>query len=143
MTPSQGLGPGPTTFTFTFSDTKGVADLGVLNILINNTIDGRHGCYLAYSRPLNVLYLVDDAGDAGGPFAGTGAMHTSGSIQNSQCLVTWGNSAVTAGGNNLSLMLSIAFTTAFSGDRIFYLAARDLSGANNTDWQAMAAWVVQ
>ena len=33
-----------------------------MNILINNGVRGRHGCFLAYSRQMNVLYLVSDDG---------------------------------------------------------------------------------
>jgi len=38
------------TFTFTFTDTNGANDLGVMNILVNDWLDGRHACYLAYAR---------------------------------------------------------------------------------------------
>src|SRR5207302_1263376 len=40
-------------FQFVFTDSAGYQDLGVLNILINNFLDGRHACYLAYSQPAN------------------------------------------------------------------------------------------
>ena len=50
--------------TFTFSDPDGFQDLDVVNILINNFLDGRNACYLAYSRSAGVLYLVNDAGTA-------------------------------------------------------------------------------
>jgi len=61
MTPAWGSGSiGPTTYTFNFSDTKGFQDLGVENVLVNSALDGRHGCYFAYARPINVLYLVTD-----------------------------------------------------------------------------------
>ncbi|SPF52305.1 hypothetical protein SBA4_50008 [Candidatus Sulfopaludibacter sp. SbA4] len=49
---------------FTFSDPRGWQDLDVVNVLINNFLDGRQSCYLAYSRPLNTLYLVNDTGTA-------------------------------------------------------------------------------
>jgi hypothetical protein len=143
MSPASGGGLGPTLYTFTFTDTKGYRDLGVVNILINNFIDGRHACYLAYSQPANTLYLVDDAGDAGGPFAGGAILNTTGSMQNSQCVVSWGSSPVTTAGNALTLALNIAFTNAFAGNRIFYLATRDTAGANNTDWQSSGTWTVQ
>src|SRR5262245_56290811 len=52
------------TYTFTFSDPNGYQDLSVVNVLINRFLDGRNGCYLAYSRPNNVLYLVNDSGTA-------------------------------------------------------------------------------
>ena len=38
-------------------------------------------------------------------------------------------------GNNLSLTLTMSFTPAFGGNGIFYVAARDVNEANNTDWQ--------
>jgi len=38
--------------------------------------------------------------------------------------------------------LNILFTSALGGNRIFYLAARDVNEANNTDWQAMGTWHV-
>jgi len=127
-------------FTFTFSDTKGTQDLGVVNILINNFIDGRQACYLAYSRPLGVLYLVNDPGTA--LLAGQ-SLSTSGSIGNSQCTVSWGASPVAVNGNNLTLSLNIVFrASAFSGNRVVYLAARDVNEANNTGWQAAGTWLV-
>ncbi|SPF48862.1 exported hypothetical protein [Candidatus Sulfopaludibacter sp. SbA4] len=143
MTPNRVTGQGSTAYTFNFSDSKGSSDIGVINILINNFIDGRHGCFLAYAQSINTLYLVDDAGDAPGPYAGTAVLNAAGTIQNSQCVVSWGNSPVSGTGNNLSLALSIAFTAAFDGDRVFYLAARDGNGGNNTDWQAMGTAAVQ
>ena len=88
--------------TFNFSDTKGLPDLGVENILVNNFLDGRHACYLAYARSMNTLYLVNDNGD--GLLLGQ-ALGASGTLSNSQCSVTWGSAPVSAVGNNLALML--------------------------------------
>ena len=140
MSPAQGSGHSPTAFTFTFSDTNGFADLGVENILINSALDGRHACYLAYARSLNVLYLVNDTGDALLPGQ---ALNASGSINNSQCTVSWGAAPVNASGNGLALTLNIAFSLTFGGNRVFYLAARDIHEGNNTDWQPMGTWTVQ
>ena len=47
---------------FTFTEVGGFAQLSVLNILINNALDGSQACYLAYNRAQNVVYLVDNAG---------------------------------------------------------------------------------
>jgi len=120
--------------------TKGVQDLGVENILINNFIDGRHACYLAYARPLNVLYLVNDTGDALLPGQ---SLATSGSLSNSQCTVSWASAAANAAGTNLALTLTIAFNALFGGNRVFHLAARDTTEADNTGWQAMGTWLPQ
>ena len=138
--PARGTGLGPTPFTFTWSDTLGFADLGVEDILINSSLDGRHACYIAYSRPLNTLYLEDDNGDALLPGESVAA---AGSASNSQCAVSWGVNAVSPGGDNLALTVNIAFTAAFGGNRVVYAAARDLNEANNTGWHAMATWTPQ
>jgi hypothetical protein len=104
--------------------------------LINDALDGRHACYLAYSRPANVLYLVNDSG-AGFVLGGAGA------LSNSQCTVNTASSYVNGGGNSLTLTLSLNFATAFAGNRVIYLAARDTVEANNTGWQALGSWSVR
>jgi len=35
----------------------------VVNVPINDALNGNWACYLAYTRVDNVLYLVNDAGD--------------------------------------------------------------------------------
>jgi uncharacterized repeat protein (TIGR01451 family) len=140
MNPAQGSGLTQTTFTFNFTDTLGFQDLGVENILVNNALDGRHACYLAYARPINVLYLVNDAGDALLPGQ---SLSSGGTVSNSQCTVSWGTAAVVGASNDLSLSLDIAFSPAFGGNRVFYLAARDQYEGNNTGWQSLGTWTVQ
>ena len=128
------------TFTFTFTDPKGVADMGVLNILINNALDGRQACYLAYSRPLNTLYLVNDTGT--GLLPGI-TLNTAGTLSNSQCIVSASATSVNASGNNLSLTLTLTFPAAFNGNRIIYTAARDTNDANNSGWQSLGSLTIQ
>jgi hypothetical protein len=112
----------------------------VENILINNFLDGRHACYVAFARTINVLYLVNDAGDALLPGQ---SLSAPGSVGNSQCTVSWANGAVVAANNDLALMLNISFSPAFGGARVFYVAARDRNEGNNTNWQSMGTWTVQ
>ena len=130
--------------TVMLSDSKGTGDLGVINLLINSFVDGRHACYLAYSVPNNALYLVDDAGDAGGPFAGSVVLDgRPGSVANSQCSVTAAGSTAALSGNALTLTLNITFQSAFTGNRVVYVAGRDRSDRNTSGWQAMGTWTVQ
>jgi len=140
MTPERGAGTGPTAFTFSFSDIKGTQDLGIQNILVNDALDGHRACYLAYARDINVLYLVNDVGD--GLLPGR-SLAASGALGNSQCTVSWAAAAVSTSGNTVSLSLSLAFTAAFRGNRIFYLASRDLNDSNNSGWQVSGTWMVQ
>jgi hypothetical protein len=139
MSPARGNGLNQT-FTFNFTDTNGFANLGVINILVNDFLDGRQACYLAYSRPFSVLYLVNDNGDGLLPGA---SLSTGGSLSNSQCSVSWGNSPVVGTGNLFVITLNMGFSAAFRGNRLFYLAARDLNEGNNTDWQPKGSWTVQ
>jgi len=111
-----------------------------MNILANTSLNGRQACYLAYSRPLNVLYLVNDPGTALLPGQ---SLATSGTLSNSQCTVSWGNNAAIANGNTLTLALNIGFASGFGPNLVFYLAARDVNEANNTGWQPSATWVAR
>jgi hypothetical protein len=118
-------------YTFNFTDSAGYQDFGVLNILINNFLDGRQACYLAYSQPQNVLYLVNDAGTA---ISGM-ALNGTGTLANSQCIIAGAGSSATGNGNSLTLALNITFQAAsFSGARVIYAAARDVA-ENNSGWQ--------
>lgn len=137
VTPASGAGRAQA-FTFTFTDASGWQNLGVVNILINDYLDGRHACYLAYSRPLGVLYLVNDPGNALLPELYLG---TATSVSNSQCTVYGVGSSAVGSGTTLTLTLNIAFGASFVGDRIVYMAARDVAGGNS-GWQAKGSWRV-
>jgi hypothetical protein len=136
-------GPGAGTaasqsFTFTFNDPNGWQDLDVVNILINNFLDGRNSCYLAYSRSAGVLYLVPDAG--GGLLPGI-TLGGSSSTSNGQCTVNSAGSSAAGNGDTLTLVLNMSFTGNFAGNKVIYLAARDLHG-KNSGWQALGTWGV-
>jgi probable HAF family extracellular repeat protein len=136
VSPRSGIGSA-SAFTFTLGDPLGWQDLGVVNILINNFVDGRGACYLAYSVPASTLYLVNDAGEAGGPFAGSLRLGSPDTVQNSQCMVSLASAI--GNGNTLTVTLNLRFTTVFAGNKIVYLAARD--SANNTSgWQPLGVW---
>ena len=129
-------------YTFTFTDPNGWQDLTVTDILINGSLDGRHACYLAFApsgATSGSVFLVDDAGDAGGPFSAM-LLPGSGMAQNSQCSVNATGSSVVASGNTLTLTLAIAFSPSFAGNRVFYLAAR--TNSLNSGWQAAGSVTV-
>jgi hypothetical protein len=138
VTPQPASGSGASqTFTFTFSHPNGWQNLGVVNVLVSNVLDAKNACYLAYSTPAQALLLVNDAGDAGGPFAGVVALGSAAVIQNSQCAVSL--ASATGSGTVLTLALNITFKAAFGGNKVFYVAARDQAG-NNSNWQALGVW---
>jgi uncharacterized repeat protein (TIGR01451 family) len=120
------------TYVFQFSDVSGYQSLSVVNVLINNFLDGRSACYLAYAVPTNVLYLVPDNGT--GLLPGL-ALNGVGNLSNSQCTINGAQSSASGSGNVLTLTLSITFTPSFAGNKLVYMAARDL--LNNSGWQTM------
>ena len=128
----------PQTFTFRFTSAQGYQNLGVLNILLNNFLDGRHACYLAYVQPQRLLYLVNDAGDGLLPAI---TLNGSGSIGNSQCTIYGAGSSAVHQGNTVTLTLNMSFSSAFAGNKVWYLAARDVL-ENNSGWQALGTWSV-
>jgi hypothetical protein len=130
-------------FVLTVTDTKGSGDLGIINLLFNNALDGTHACYIAYSVPAQVLLLVDDAGDAGGPFQSMALNGGSATARNSQCTISAFGSSATVQGNSLTLTLNIAFSSTFGGNRIMYAAGRDSANGNSTGWQALGTALVQ
>jgi hypothetical protein len=141
VNPARGSGASRT-FTFTFADTKGYQGLGLVDILINNSLDGRQACYVAFvpmGSNSGAVYLVDDAGNAGGPYQGL-LLPGSGAASNSQCSIAGAGSSVSGSGNTLTLTLAITFKAPFAGNRIVYLSAQD--GTSNSGWQAMGAWTV-
>jgi hypothetical protein len=143
--PSRGVATGgiDQTFTLTITDTSGYTNLGVVDVLINGFIDGIDACYLAYVESTNTLYLVDNEGDAGGPYAGSMLLNGSGSIQNSQCQIEGAGSSATGSGDTLTLTLNVFFYEGFVGNQAVYSAARDSGGNNNTGWRALGTWSVQ
>jgi hypothetical protein len=109
----------------------------VLNVLVNAALNGNHACYLAFAPTgptTGQIYLVDDAGDGGGPFA-TLSLPGTGSIANSQCSISGVGAFVSAIGTTVNLILPITFSETFGGNRLIYLAARNNSGGN-TGWIA-------
>lgn len=137
VTPQNGAGT-QGAFTFQFVDPKGWADLDFVNILFSPSLDPIHACYLGYSRPLNLLYLVNDAGTALLPEA---TLTTPGTLQNSQCGVDLSGSYIASDGYTFTLTLNMSFTPSFAGSKLVSLAARD-HAQQNTGWMTLGSWLV-
>ena len=128
-------------FKFNFSSPGGYQSINLIDVLINNFLDGRKACYVAVvpAGATATVYLVNDTGDAGGPYATMTVPGTS-TVQNNQCTIN-GASLISATGNSLTVTLFITFKAAFAGNKIVYTAAQTAAG--NTGWQAAGSWNVQ
>ncbi|HYW48633.1 MAG TPA: NHL repeat-containing protein [Bryobacteraceae bacterium] len=140
VSPSGGTGPGGT-FVFTFADTKGVPDIGVVGVLINDALDGRNACYLLYSAPSNTLYIVDY--HLGSYEVASLALNGPGALESPQCTVTSAGSSAAASGTTLTLKLSVSFDPTFAGNKTIYLDASDAAGIASSGWQALGSWTAQ
>ena len=130
-------------FQYTVTDADGIGNLSVSNMLINSALDGRQACYLAFDHSARVLYLVNDSGaglSAGMPMDSTG--RGSGVIGNSQCSVDGTKTYIsTAGTNQVSVTVGVTFVARFGGNKVVYLAARNMEDYNS-GWQALSVWNV-
>ena len=141
VSPSSGSAASQT-FTINVSDGNGAADISIVNLLINDALDGRSACYVAYQRltaTTGSLFLVNDLGDAG---ANLGYMPfpSAATLSNSQCTITGTGSTVSESGSTLTLSLNVTFKPTFGGNRLLYAAVRD--AASNSGWKARGSWAV-
>jgi hypothetical protein len=81
--------------------------------------------------------LLTDAGTPPGNTISPG----SGTQQNSQCTLNGGASSVSLSGSTLTLNLSIAFTSGFSGASNIYMQATNPFGSTG-GWQQAGTWTV-
>ena len=136
VTPTATSG-GTQTLSFQF---EGNSPFDVVNILINDALDGRRACFLAYSASVNALYIVADNGD---PNQISGKlMNGNGTVGNSQCTVNLTASSVDGTfPGRLTLTLVIAFAPSFGGNKLIYMAARDTVGGNS-GWKLKGTYAV-
>jgi len=120
--------------SFRFADPDGAADLAILNILINQSLDGRQACHIAYDIRASLLHLVDVDGIG----ANTAPIGVPGILSNVRCRIF--TDAVRFTRDSHSVTLTVAYDFLLSVDNIFgraiYGAARDRSG-NNSGWQVI------
>jgi len=64
-------------------------------------------------------------------------------IENSQCKINAAGTSAAPSGNFFKLTLNVMFKSAFAGNKVFFVAGRDRSDGNNTDWQAAGTVTIQ
>ncbi len=138
LSPNAGGGPA-VTFTAVYSDPNGAADLDLALFLINTSVNGgnANSCYVSYTPQNNQFHLTNDEGTSWlKPALTPGG---AGTVSNSQCMVNGALSSVTMVGNNLTLNVSLTFTSTFAGARGVFLYTSALSGQNST-WIKKGTW---
>ena len=121
--------------TATFEHQQGASLIETVNILINNALDGRSACYVAFLPQSNTLYLVsDDGNDLSAPLT----LGSTSNVQNGQCIVNGSQSSSAVAGTRLTVTLNITLKSAFQGNKVVWTAARNPSV--NSQWQAKGTW---
>jgi hypothetical protein len=135
-----------TTTTLSFNDFLGYKDIAIIDLLLSFYLDAKSACYIAFVpsiAPAGTLYLVNDAGDAGGQYAGSVAFDSlgngHGSASNSQCTVQGSQSSIQGNGTVLTLSLNVTYTASFGasssgGTKVLWTSVGD-SQSINSGWQ--------
>ena len=135
LSPSTGTGAS-VTFQAVYSDPNGAADLNQVLLNVNTSQSTTNACYINYQPQANLLFLANNAGASITPGLTPGA---AGTASNSQCTLNAGSSKVTVSGNNLTLRLSLSFSSTFVGSQNVYLYAAGLSSLNS-GWINEGMW---
>ena len=119
---------------FTFADFAVSTNLRTMQILINKDLDGRSACYLGYDHLANLLYLVNDAGDALLPAIMPNG--PSGSVENSQCRINTSGTKVAESGKLTHFMLDVTFKGGFTGGKLIFGGVQTSAG-ENSGWDVL------
>jgi hypothetical protein len=136
VSPSSGSG-NTVTFTAQYSDPAGAGAIVSAALLLNTSASSNYGCQVTYTPATNLFALANDVASSGSLSV---APNTSGSVQNSQCILNGTGSFVTLSGNNSTLNVSLTFQAGFPGAKTVYLAASDAN--SGTGWVARGTWTV-
>ena len=139
ITPSSGSGM-TSTFIMRYGDTSGAGDLSWAMVLLTSRAlpSSTGSCWLAYSRPNNMLALSNDAATSWS----FGSLASGQVLQNGQCSVILNSSVTAVGiGNALTLTVPVTFKNIFPGIKSAFLYAESVTGANS-GWQLRGAWTV-
>jgi hypothetical protein len=125
------------TFTFTARDPDGVGDIGIVYWLVNGSPSvPQQTCHGLYSRAANALYLYNDTLTA---VSGPLIPGTSGTLQNSQCIVSGTGSSSTSSGTDLTLTLTVASQGTYTNGKKVYLWVKDNEN-HDTGWVQTGTW---
>jgi hypothetical protein len=137
LTPNSGSAMSQV-FTAVYTDPNGAADLNEALLMLSPVVSASNSCYVYYSPQGNQLLLRNDAGTAWlTPALTPGG---SGSLTNSQCTLNAATSSTSVSGNNLTVNVSLTFTSSLLGSNNIYLNAFGLSG-QSSGWVQSGTWM--
>ena len=135
VAPNSGSGASQT-FQFLASDSSGAADLQTVWVWFTPVFSNSstNTCLLYYSRAMNALNLLNDAGNTWMPMM----PGTAGTLQNSQCSLDLSATTIAPSGNNLTLSIPVSFKAGYAGAKQVWMYAGGTSA--NSGWQQLGTW---
>jgi hypothetical protein len=111
-------------FSLTVTDPQGGQDVSEARILAAPVLSAAHACLVRFTASPSQIHLASDAGTSW-----TSATPGSGStLQNSQCRVHAASSGLSAGTSAALFWADLEFLPSWTGTRLLWGAATDLSG---------------
>jgi hypothetical protein len=127
VSPSSGSGLGPTMFTAAYSDTGGANDLQVVYLSFGGSFLATHSCNVGYQPGNNQLLLFSDDNST----AATVGENGPGSVSNSQCTLSGGNTAAILSGTGAAVPFTITFKSGFTGTKNVFGLAQTYDGTQS------------
>src|ERR1700722_4383128 len=103
------------TFTLVFGDTVAASNISAAVVLFNASLSASNACDVGFSFPANTVGLLSDSGLSSTSMA----IGSSGSLQNSQCVIQ--ATTATLSGFSLTISVAIAFKGPFNGAKNIYM----------------------
>jgi len=127
VTPSSGSGFGPQVFTAAYSDTGGANDLQVVYLSFGGSFLAANSCNVGYQPGNNQLLLFSDNNSTAATLGENGA----GSVSNSQCTLSGGNTAAVISGTGATVPFTITFKAGFIGAKSVFGLAQTYDGTQS------------
>ncbi|MGD0013186.1 MAG: glycosyltransferase family 39 protein [Bryobacteraceae bacterium] len=114
------------------------ADVTLVEVLVNSTFTGEHGCWIQCNPSQNTLTLVNDKGDGAVGRARPGIGQA---LRNSQCALDPAQSSVRQTSGDLTISLRLSLAPAFTTPKAMFVSPPADTGRQG-GWQTAGVWTV-
>ncbi len=138
LNPFQGSGANAN-LTLVYAHPSGWAAIKSAEFIVNPRWEATSrlgGCYIKYTPGSGLFTLIADDGNS---VAGTTAAGSASNISNSQCTLNAANSSVSGNATTLTVVASLTFKPAFTGQRHIWMQAVDYNNLS-TNWLVYGVW---
>jgi hypothetical protein len=112
------------TFTLVYGDTVAASNISAAIVLFNASLSALNACDVGFSFPANTVGLLSDSGLSSTSMA----IGSSGSLQNSQCVIQ--ATTATLSGFSLTISVAIAFKGPYNGAKNIYMNSSTSSSSS-------------